>query len=118
MSVRMRRFYRILAIGTPTALDFTSFHELGQKPGRPLTPEAEQRWRGVSVFDTLENAKAHVGRSAYLGTFAAVMEIGPELGIAARRTGKSKGHWTLWGSADVMLASVTAIIDLNVEGGK
>lgn len=115
MTVQKRTFYRILPTPTPTELDFTSFHELGRMPSRMLSAEAEELWRGVSVFDRLGNAQAHVGRSAHLGSYAAVLEVGPEHRMIARRTGSTRGHWTIWGRADEMLACVTGIIDLRTE---
>lgn len=115
MSSTRRQFYRILPSRFPTVTDFLSFEALGREPRTPLTPEAEERWRGISVFDTFENATAHVGRSAFLGRYAAVMEIGPEQQVVAKRTGGTRGHWTLWGSADELLSCVTAIIDISTE---
>lgn len=118
IKTRLRRGYASVASFRPDSRPWRTscpFEELGREPRRSLTPEAKESWRGISVFDTIENAEAHVGRSAHLGTYAAVMEIGPEQRVEAKRTGGTRGHWTLWGSADEMLSCVTAIIDISAE---
>jgi hypothetical protein len=115
MSDQPRRFFRILTTPEPGLDDFRSNEELGIVPRRPLQGEAIDWWRGLSVFDSLAHAIEHRGRSAWLGTYVAVIDIAPGLPVLARRTTGTIGHWTVWAEAAALLESVTAIIDITHE---
>ena len=108
-----RSFYRIIADSVPGIDDFRSHAELGLPPLRELTPGQRHRWGGVSMFDSIENAKAHHARSRRLGTHVAEVRLTDRGRYDAERTGRAAGHWTVWAQAEFLLASVVAIIPVD-----
>ena len=45
------------------------------------------------------------------------MDLGSEIAVSTRRTTGTEGHWTIQGDAEVLLETVTAIIDItDLEG--
>ncbi len=106
----MPTFYRAVATNPPTRADILSHAVLG-KPHDRGTPEARRMALGVSVNATLAQAR---GRARFLGlgyvAEVAVSEGGP---IAFERTGSARGHHTLWGDADALLAAVVRVIPVD-----
>ena len=105
-------FFRILAADQPVRRDFVSNFELGRAPQRPLSPEGERRWAGLSVFTSLELAKSHHDRSPWIGTHVAQLSLDDRYTFEAMRTTPTPGHWTLWADPDLLLFRVIAIIAL------
>lgn len=106
--------YRILAAERPVRRDFESNFELGRRPQRPLSPEGERRWAGLSVFRTLELARSHHDRSPWIGTHRAQLTLHDRFEIEAMRTTPTPtpGHWALWADPDALLNCIVAIIAL------
>lgn len=103
----MPSFFRAVASNPPTREDFLSYVEQG-KPHDRSNAEARRMALGVSVNATLAQGRA---RARYLG-FPFVAEVAvPDVGpIAFERTGSGRGHHTLWGDPDGMLAAVVAVV--------
>lgn len=108
-----RSFYRTVKNNPPTRDDFLSYEQLG-KP-MPKTEEQIRRWRGVSTFETLDQAWriARVNRGQ--GAFIAEVAIPADGRITCERTGKSAGHYTLWGDPDEMVRHVTSVVPVREE---
>ena len=106
----MPHFYRAVRTDPPTRADFLSHVALG-KPHDRSTAEARRMALGVSVNATLAQAR---GRAHFLGyryiAEIVVAEGGP---ISFERTGSGRGHHTLWGDADAMLAAVVAVVSVD-----
>ena len=106
----MPSFYRAVMTDPPTRADFLS-HVVLSKPHDRSTAEARRMALGVSVNATLAQAR---GRARFLGlryvAEVAVPEGGP---ISFERTGSGRGHHTLWGDADAMLAAVIRVIPID-----
>ncbi len=113
-----KRFYRILRVANPTQEDFFSHAALGKQPRRTLTVEEAERWRGLSMFDSLRHAVSHQERSPFVGSYLAELRVPEDHGLVARRTTPTPGHWTIWGDANELLAYVVGIIDLTEGGGE
>ena len=113
MPVPAGRFYRVVRSPTVTVRDFLPPPALGRQPRRPLTDEEAVYWQGISVFDTIDHAREHVGRSRFLGSFVAELTIPEANDLTGRRSFDASGHWTLWGEAGEMLSYLTAIIALE-----
>jgi hypothetical protein len=99
-------FFRSVLTNPPTRADFLSYVDLGLAYDDG-TPEAREMARGVSVYATLPQARR---RARSRGEpFVAEMHVPDGGPIAFRRTGSGRGHYTLWGDADALLASVMAV---------
>lgn len=66
---------------------------------------------GVSVNATLAQAR---GRARFLGhRYVAEVSVADGGPISFERTGSARGHHTLWGDADAMLAAVVAVVSVD-----
>jgi hypothetical protein len=66
-------------------------------------------WEGLSVFETLEQARQKASAFPAQGDFIATIVIPDDSRITYERTGKSEGHYTLWGAAHDLLRCVIAV---------
>ena len=103
-----RVFYRIVRRDPPDDADFLSYEALGRSPP-DHNPETVRRWRGVSAFDSLRAARTMARRRPRLGAWVAELHIEEISEIRWERTGKTAGHYTLWGRARELLALVVAV---------
>lgn len=107
-----RRFYRIVIGPTASRDDFLS-HQTLDRPLRRATPEVLRTYDGISVFETLMQAREVANRFRALGDHIAEMTIPDETPIRVERTFPDQsGHHTLWGDPDDMLNCVTRIYTL------
>ena len=102
----MPSFYRSVLTNPPTRADFLSYVDLGLAYDDDI-PEVREMARGVSVYATLPQARRRA-RSRH-EPFVAEVRIPDSDPIVFRRTGSGRGHYTLWGDADALLASVVAV---------
>lgn len=99
-----RTLYRIVLTNPPTVQDMMSHHALGKRP-RVETPELLRMWRGISLFDTMEQART---RSPMDGA-SIRCDIGDTFTqFHIEQTGRP-GHHTLWGDAHDILKLVTRV---------
>jgi hypothetical protein len=99
------RFYRVVRSDPPTLDDFMSYKAKGIPLARP-DPEVALLWDGVSVNSTETQARNRAKVQPYLGAYIAELEISEGDPITFRRTGVSRGHYTLWGAPSDLLARV------------
>ena len=90
----------------PTRADFLSYVDLGLAYDDGV-PEVREMAHGVSVYATLPQARRRA-RSRH-EPFVAEVRIPDSGPIAFRRMGSGRGHYTLWGDADALLASVVVV---------
>ncbi len=102
----MPSFYRSVLSNPPTRADFLSYADLGLSFDDGI-PEVREMARGVSVYATLPQARRRA-RSRQ-EPFVAEVRIPDSGPIVFRRTGSGRGHYTLWGDADALLATVIAV---------
>ena len=107
-------FYRLLEDEEAARGDFLSYKALGL----PLMDDTAGTIRlaeGVSVMDTLEGARkrARQVRSLRSKRFVAELVIPDGSPITFERTGKTPGHFTLWGDPDEILACVVSIFPVD-----
>ena len=105
-------FFRIVQSDPPTVADFLSNQAQGRRPRYPLNQETQRLWEGLSVYDSWAHARRKVGASPWLGSFIAELRVPSGVPVAAERTTSSRGHWTLWGDADVLLGCVVSVLPL------
>jgi hypothetical protein len=79
------RLYRILLNNPASARDFMSKAQLGI-PCPVSDPEVQERWRGLSLFGSEEQARRVVRRLPMLGSFIAALDIPPGAGLRAEPT--------------------------------
>lgn len=110
-----RTFYRIIAGSSATRRDFLSNRALSRVLRRS-TPETLRTYDGVSVFETLAQARAAAIRFPMLGTSMAELVIPEGATIRIERTfAKQPGHHTIWGNPDEMLGYVGRIVAISDE---
>jgi hypothetical protein len=104
-----RDFYRIIQSSTATREDFLSPRALGRPV--PNDPVLAALWDGVSVQNTLAQARRKSRVSPRLGSYVAILRVSSDGPIRFRRS-LGPGHYTLWGEPDVLLAAVIDVIAL------
>lgn len=111
----IRVLYRIVSQNPPTREDVSSYQELGI-PLRSATPEALRRSRGISLFNTLAQArKLGIGPPWHGSGFIAELQIPDDAHVTIERTGRQRGHYTLWGSPDDILGYITHVVPIRSE---
>lgn len=99
--------YRIIRTDSPTVDDMRSYAELGI-PLRRDDPASRRRARGISLFDSLEQARRQARGKPWLGdAFIATLEM-PADRFRIERTG-GRGHYTLWGEPHAILSHVRRV---------
>lgn len=99
--------YRIIRTDSPTLEDMRSYEELGIPP-RYDNPTARRRASGISLFDSLEQARHQAQGKPWLGkAFIAELVI-PANRFQVEKTG-GRGHYTLWGDAHAILGCVRRV---------
>jgi hypothetical protein len=104
--------YRIVRSNPPTAEDFTSPMMLGKPPQR-RERQYPGEWAGLSMFDSVESARAMARRFPILGGWIATVQLDPRR-IVARPT-FGPGHYTVWGPPSALL---DAVVSLQVAEGE
>jgi hypothetical protein len=79
------------------------------------TPETLRLAEGVSVNATLQQARKRARQVPSLRgkRFIAVLVIPDDSPITFERTGRSPGHFTLWGDPDELLRCVVSILPVE-----
>jgi hypothetical protein len=108
-----RTFYRFVETDPPTARDFASNFLLG-RPRRPQAGETEDEWRGLSVFDSPDAARAMLRRvPRFRRRLLAQLELPDDAPVRIAKT-FGPGHYTLWGDPQRLRDAVVAVT--RVEG--
>lgn len=71
--------------------------------GAPWTPKILRISFGISVYDSLDAARANARLRPYLGTHIVALEIGEGSPIGAEQTTRKRHHHTLFGPAEEFL---------------
>ena len=108
-----RSLYRTVKSNPPARDDFLSYERLG-KP-MPRSEEQIRRWKGVSTFETLDQARRIAIANPGQGDFIAEVAIPADGRITYERTGKSAGHYTVWGDADTIVQYVISVVPVREE---
>ena len=110
----IRTFFRIVESDPPTTDDFLSLEQRGIPTDRTLSAEERYMRTGISVFATLTQAEVKARTFPHLGQFIAIMEIDDEGPFALARTGKGRGHHTLWGESVDLMNCVVRIVRVRI----
>jgi hypothetical protein len=68
-------------------------------------------WDGISVQNTLAQARRKVRVSPRLGSYVAILRVSTDGPVRFRRS-LGPGHFTLWGEPEVLLALVVDFVAL------
>jgi hypothetical protein len=101
-------FYRIVPTDSPTVHDFNADEALGI----PIIGDDPERIRlgsGISVYSTQNQARRKAQDLPHLGNYIAVLDVPDEGVLRVERTTRSRGHHTLWGDPEAILAWVVAV---------
>ncbi len=82
---------------------------------QPLRPDADalRLASGVSVYATQGQALNRARSMPWLGTFVAELDVPEGGGIIWQRTDRrTRGHHTLWGTPEELLATVIAVVPI------
>ena len=105
----MANYYRIVQNDPPTLDDFRSYADLGVTYDAS-TAEARRLAEGISVTVTVAQARARVRSGRVAGAYVAELVVPPDAPIVAERTGRQRGHHTLWGDPAAFLECVTSVV--------
>jgi hypothetical protein len=108
-----RTFYRLLKSSEATADDFKSNAALGLQPRRPLSGLARECWRGISVWETLQQASAVARVHTMAGRYAARLVIPAGAAVRYQRTFRAEGHYTLWTVPATLLSYVVDVLSID-----
>ena len=109
-----RDVYHLVESASPTRDDFRSYAERGMPYDRD-DPEAREMATGVSVNATLAQARnrARVVASLKKYRFVAVLRIPVDGSIPFKRTGRQRGHFTLWADPQVRADCVVSVVPVD-----
>jgi hypothetical protein len=98
----------------PTRNDFLSYVELGL-PLMDGSPETRRLAEGISVNATLTQARNRARAIPSLRDrhFVAEFSIPDDAPITSERTGRVRGHYTLWGDPDLLFRYVIAVFPVE-----
>jgi len=101
--------YRLVKHNPPLHEDMYSYKLLGI----PLLAVSESRlWDGLSCYNTESQARRRA-RSLHGYRFIAVLEIPEDGNVRYERTGRDRGHYTIWADVEVLLRAVQQVIPLE-----
>jgi hypothetical protein len=104
-----RLLYRIVAAMPHTRNNFLSYAALEKPLPEGASPAIADRWQGISMYDSLDRARAVAIRFG-LGAYIAALDLTDDRPFRIERTGQRPGHYTVWGDPDMLFARVIAII--------
>lgn len=113
--------YRIVQRNPPTQADMLSYQALG------IVPDTDDLTvlrlaSGISLYNTLQQAHNQMRRlPPGRRGFIAELHIPNDSPLVIERTGKQRGHHTLWGNPDDILKHVARVIspdDANTGGAQ
>jgi hypothetical protein len=109
-----RDFYHLVESASPTRDDFRSYAERGMPYDRE-DPEACEMATGVSVNATLARvrSRARVVASLKKYRFVAVLRIPVDGSILFKRTGRQRGHYTVWVDPQVLADCVESVVPVD-----
>lgn len=108
----MQTLYRFVATDPPTPRDFFSNFQLG-KPRRGHAGETEEEWRGLSVFDSLEAARAMLRRVPRFPLRSlAQLELRDGAPVRIEKT-HGPGHYTIWADPQTLLDAVALVVQID-----
>lgn len=104
-------FYRLVETNPPTRTDFLSQEMLG-RVCNSRKPRIRDLWRGVSVYKTEADVRAHARLSPMLGRYIAVIQLPADGSIRFEFDTRPRGHCTIWATPEVILTLVVDVLEV------
>jgi hypothetical protein len=103
-------FFRLVRTATPSLHDFLSYVELGL-PLMDENPETRRLGEGISVNATLQQARNRANSVPSLRDlrYVAELHVPDDAPVNSKRTGRTRGHYTLWGNPVTLLGYVVSV---------
>src|SRR4051794_15826292 len=103
--------FHVVTGPNPPLEDFRSLLAQGQLPRFGVDrPETYRQAAGVSCYETADQARELARRSPFLGSFIAELFIPDDsCAIEVVRTGRSRGHYTVWASPAYFISRVISV---------
>ena len=101
-------FYRIVQSDPPVLADFLSEAAQGRPP-RGDDPELLRVHDGISVWTTETQARNRARTYPWIGRFIARLELPEQPDVRWERTFSTRGHYTVWGPPETLLARVVNV---------
>jgi hypothetical protein len=76
----------------------------------------ERLFAGISVFETLEQARQQASKYPQLGDYIAEIDVPLDAEIGCERTTHTEGHWTIWASPSDLERRVVMITSAGMLG--
>lgn len=106
-------YFRIVWTNPPSLNDFLS-NAAKNIPVPRRDSEVERLWSGISVYRTAAQATRKGRGLPWLGNaYIAEVRIPLDGTIHVERTTASRGHFTIWGMPDTMLANVVRVYPIG-----
>lgn len=102
-------FYRVVRSDPPTTEDFQPRRITRTNPFDPTTAG----WRmaeGISVFATLAQARRIAKSFPDHGLLIAELSIRDDANVTVARTGRQRGHHTIWAEPRELRGCVTSVV--------
>jgi hypothetical protein len=106
-------FFRVVKSHPPTREDFLSAAALGRRL-RGSNPELRRLFDGISVTDSLQQARQTAADFPRLGRFIATLVIPTGAPVRWEQTLR-EGHYTIWAEPDLLLRLVTEVVPARPE---
>jgi len=107
---KIATLYRIVHSDPPTQHDFMPGKALGRSAPRGVDARAAAAWaEGLSMFDTVERARATAMAFPQIGGFIAELEISAIDADVRYEKSFGPGHFTVYATPDVLLRHVKSV---------
>lgn len=107
-----RIFYRIVRTDPPELDDFLSYAARG-RPAPNNDAATTRLWDGISVYDRESRARRKGKGFPWRGRgYIADLHLADDIVISVERTGRSSGHFTLWGDPQSILRCVARVVPI------
>ena len=107
--VQRRLRYRVCRTDPPTEFDFFSHFRRGIRLRQP-TPRAIDLSKGVSLWETEEQARALALRFPHTGHYVAAVAVPDRVRQEGHPT---SGHWNVWAEPEEMLTWVVQVVPVG-----
>lgn len=101
--------FRIVESNPVEEYDMLSWRARGREL-RFVNAKALRLWDGISVYRTLEQARALARRRPYLGSFIAELRIPLDGSIRIELDNGRDGHCTIWGDPQLLLSLIVSVV--------
>jgi hypothetical protein len=109
---RARSFFRLVETDPPTHEQFLSYYDRGLIP-TDATPREIHMYKGVSVFETEEQARKLA--SEVRRRYDHIAEVSIPEGVLVERQGLREGHHNVYASADDLLHWVVRVVPVRSQ---